>query len=140
MEVQIFGTKKSADTRKAQRFFQERRVKVHFCDLAERAASIGELKRFAQKYGIEKLIDRESHRFADLGLRTALYGEERWLTILADEPLLLQQPLVRRSHVVAPQATVPVAEPAVPTHAVMYRSTTPSQFQSKLPHMLRVVK
>jgi arsenate reductase len=95
IQVQIFGTKKSADTRKAQRFFAERRVKVHFCDLAERAASIGELKRFAQKFGVEKLIDRESRRFADLGLRTALYGEERWLTILADEPLILQQPLVR---------------------------------------------
>lgn len=95
VQVQIFGTKKSADTRKAQRFFAERRVKVHFVDLTERAASIGELKRFAQKFGVEKLIDRESRRFAELGLRTALYGEERWLTILADEPLLLQQPLVR---------------------------------------------
>ncbi len=95
VQVQIFGTKKSADTRKAQRFFQERRVAVHFCDLAERAASIGELKRFSQKFGVEKLIDRESKRFAEMGLRTALYGEERWLTILADEPLLLQQPLVR---------------------------------------------
>jgi len=94
-QVQIFGTKKSADTRKAQRFFAERRVKVHFCDLAERPASLGELKRFAQKFGVERLIDRESRRFADLGLRTALYGEERWLTILADEPLLLAQPLVR---------------------------------------------
>jgi len=95
VQVQIFGTKKSADTRKAQRFFAERRIKVHFVDLAERAASIGELKRFAQKFGVEKLIDRESKRFAELGLRTALYGEERWLTILADEPLLLRQPLVR---------------------------------------------
>ncbi len=95
MQVQIFGTKKNADTRKAQRFFAERRIKVHFCDLAERAASVGELKRFAQKFGVEKLIDRASRRFAELGLRSALYGEERWLTILADEPLLLQQPLVR---------------------------------------------
>lgn len=95
VQVQIFGTKKSADTRKAQRFFAERRIKVHFCDLAERPASIGELKRFVQKFGIEKLIDRNSKRFADLGLRSALYGEERWLNILADEPMLLQQPLVR---------------------------------------------
>ena len=95
VQVQIFGTKKSADTRKAQRFFAERRIKVHFVDLTERAASIGELKRFSQKFGIDRLIDRESKRFAELGLRTALYGEERWLTILADEPLLLQQPLVR---------------------------------------------
>ncbi|MCC6242172.1 MAG: arsenate reductase [Gemmatimonadaceae bacterium] len=95
VQVQIFGTKKSADTRKAQRFFAERRIKVHFCDLAERPASIGELKRFVQKFGIEKLIDRNSKRFADLGLRSALYGEERWLNILADEPMVLQQPLVR---------------------------------------------
>lgn len=96
--VQIFGTKKNADTRKAQRFFAERRIKVHFVDLAERAAALGELRRFSQKFGVKKLIDRESRRFADLGLRTALYGEERWLTILADEPLILQQPLVRLQH------------------------------------------
>lgn len=95
IQVQIFGTKKNADTRKAQRFFAERRVKVHFVDLMERAAALGELRRFTQKFGVERLIDRESRRFAELGLRSALYGEERWLTILCDEPLLLRQPLVR---------------------------------------------
>jgi arsenate reductase-like glutaredoxin family protein len=41
------------------------------------------------------LIDRSSKRFADLGLTHASYGDERWLEILADEPLLLRQPLVR---------------------------------------------
>ena len=93
--MQVFGTKKNADTRKALRFFAERRVQTHFVDLQERAASVGELRRFVQKFGVEKLIDRESKRFAELGLRTALYGEERWLAILADEPLMLRQPLVR---------------------------------------------
>ncbi len=93
--VQIFGTKKSADTRKAQRFFADRRIKVHFVDLAERAAALGELRRFSQKFGVEALIDRDSKRFTDLGLRTALYGEERWLNILAEEPFILRQPLVR---------------------------------------------
>lgn len=101
LQVQIFGTKKNADTRKALRFFAERRVKTHFVDLAERAASLGELRRFSQKFGVERLIDRESRRFAELGLRTALYGEEKWLTILADEPLVLRQPLVRMQHKVA---------------------------------------
>jgi arsenate reductase-like glutaredoxin family protein len=43
MEVQIFGVKKSSDTRKALRFFAERRVKTHFVDLTERAASPGDL-------------------------------------------------------------------------------------------------
>ena len=95
MEVQIFGTKKSADTRKALRFFAERRVKTHFVDLNERAAAPGELRRFAQRFGVEALLDRESRRFAELGLRSALLSEERWLDKLADEPLLLRVPLVR---------------------------------------------
>ncbi|HEX6059789.1 MAG TPA: ArsC/Spx/MgsR family protein [Gemmatimonadaceae bacterium] len=95
MEVQIFGVKKSADTRKAQRFFAERRIRVHFVDLMERAASPGELRRFAQKFGVERLLDRDSRRFAELGLGPARYGDERWLEILADEPMLLRMPLVR---------------------------------------------
>lgn len=95
MEVQIFGTQKSADTRKALRFFKERRVKVHFVDLKVRAASKGELTRFSQKFGAEALLDRESKRFASLGLKTAYYSDKKWLEILAEEPLILTQPLVR---------------------------------------------
>lgn len=98
MEVQIFGTKKNADTRKALRFFAERRVKTHFVDLQERAASPGELKRFAQKFGIGALIDQESRRYVELGLAHARYGDERWLEKLAEEPLLLRQPLVRQQN------------------------------------------
>ena len=64
----------------------------------ERAASLGELRRFAQKFGVEALVDRQSRRFADLGLGPARYGEERWLQILAEEPLLLVMPLVRWQH------------------------------------------
>jgi arsenate reductase-like glutaredoxin family protein len=95
MEVQIFGIKKSPDTRKALRFFAERRVKTHFVDLQERAASAGELRRFVQKFGIEALLDRRSRRFADLGLDAARFSEERWVEKLVAEPLLLRMPLVR---------------------------------------------
>lgn len=95
MEVQVFGTKKSADTRHALRFFAERRVKVHFVDLQERAASRGELQRFAQRFGVAALVDRESRRFAELGLGAASLSDERWLARLVDDPLLLRQPLVR---------------------------------------------
>ncbi len=98
MEVQIFGTKKSSDTRKALRFFSERRVKTHFVDLNERAASRGELMRFAQKFGVGALIDKTSRRYADLGLAHARLTDERWLERLADEPMLLQQPLVRNAN------------------------------------------
>jgi arsenate reductase len=95
MEVQIFGIRKSSDTRKALRFFAERRVKTHFVDLLERPASLGELKRFAQKFGIQALLDRGSRRFTELGLGAARLSDERWLDRLAEEPLLLRMPLVR---------------------------------------------
>ena len=98
MEVQIFGVKKSADTRKALRFFAERRVKTHFVDLDERAASLGELKRFAQKFGIHRLVDGDSRRFEELGLTHARLSDERWLEKLAEEPLLLAMPLVRNGN------------------------------------------
>lgn len=98
MDVQIFGVKKSSDTRKALRFFAERRIKTHFVDLMERAASRGELLRFAQKFGVAALVDETARRYAELGLRTARYGDERWLEILVEEPLLLKMPLVRRGN------------------------------------------
>jgi arsenate reductase-like glutaredoxin family protein len=96
MEVQIFGIKKSADTRKALRFFAERRVKIHFVDLQERPASPGELERFAQRFGVAALVDRTSRRFADLGLTAAQLSDERWLDKLAVEPMLLRMPLARQ--------------------------------------------
>ena len=98
MDVQIFGVKKSSDTRKALRFFAERRIKTHFVDLTERAASRGELLRFVQKFGVAALVDETARRYTELGLRTARYGDERWLEILVDEPLLLKMPLVRRGN------------------------------------------
>jgi arsenate reductase-like glutaredoxin family protein len=108
MEVQVFGTRSCPDTRKALRFFKERRVRVHFVDLKERAASRGELRRFAQKHGPDALVDRESKRFRDLGLRQAHYGPERWLDLLVEEPLLLRTPLVRNGN----EITVGLAEDA----------------------------
>ena len=98
MEVQIFGIRKSPETRKALRFFADRRVKTHFVDLQERAASPGELRRFARQFGVDALLDRASRRYADLGLAAARLSEERWFDRLVEEPLLLRMPLVRSQH------------------------------------------
>src|SRR6266576_4052685 len=106
VEVQVFGVRKSADTRAALRFFAQRRIKTHFVDLNERAASLGELRRFAQKFGVQALIDRDAKRFAELGLKSALLSEDRWLEKLTLEPLLLRMPLVRQQQ----QLTVGAAE------------------------------
>jgi arsenate reductase-like glutaredoxin family protein len=106
MEVQVFGIKKNADTRKALRFFAERRVKTHFVDVGERAASLGELKRFAQRFGVGALIDRDSKRYQELGYAHAQYSEERWLEKLTSEPMLLKIPLTRCAN----QLTIGLAE------------------------------
>ena len=106
MEVQIFGTKKSANTRKALRFFAERRIRTHFVDLAERAAALGELRRFAQKFGVSELVDREGRSFVDAGLRYSNLSDDRWLEKLSDDPSLLKTPLVRFKH----QLTIGLAE------------------------------
>ncbi len=95
MDVQIFGTNKSQDTKKALRFFAERRIKVHFVDLKEKGASRGELQRFVQKFGLTAMIDKTSRRYQDLGLGVVRYSDERWLETLVLEPLVLRQPLTR---------------------------------------------
>lgn len=54
MNIQIFGTKKSFDTKKAQRYFKERRVKFQFIDLKEKGMSKGELESVARAVGAEQ--------------------------------------------------------------------------------------
>lgn len=104
--IQIFGTKNCADTRKAQRFFSERRIPVHFVDLKERAASPGELRGFAQKFGVDAILDRDAPRYRELGLHVAILTPDRWIENLALEPLLLRTPLVRSGN----ERTVGLAE------------------------------
>jgi arsenate reductase len=93
--VQIFGFNDCQDTRKAQRFFAERRIAVHYVDLKQRAASKGELRRFAERFGAGTLIDKEGARYRALGLRVALDSPERLLERALTEPRLLRTPLVR---------------------------------------------
>ena len=107
MEVQVFGTQKNQDTRRALRFWSERRVKVHFVDLKERPASRGELQRFVQRFGLTALIDKSSRRYAELGLSASRMGDDRWLQVLEQEPLILVQPLTRWGQ----KLTLGVAEP-----------------------------
>lgn len=106
MEVQIFGVKSDADTRKALRFFKERRIEVHFVDFKVRGPSKGELRRFVERFGADALVDRSAKRFRALGLQASHYGAERWLEIASEEPLVLRMPLVRSQN----RLTVGLAE------------------------------
>src|SRR5262245_29818027 len=96
MEVQVFGLKKSSDTRAALRFFAERRIRAHFVDLDERDIAEGELQRFIQKLGLERVLDRDSKRFEQLGLRHSNMSDARWIEKLMIEPAMMRLPLVRR--------------------------------------------
>ncbi len=59
MNGQLFGTKKCAETLKADRWFKERRVTLHNVDLAQKGMSPGELRNVAARAGCgESLIDR----------------------------------------------------------------------------------
>jgi arsenate reductase len=93
--VQIFGTRKCADTRKAERWFKERRIAVSLIYLNERGLSPGELRSVAARTTLEALIDREGARYRDRGLRAAAPTGPRVETALLDDPLLLRTPIVR---------------------------------------------
>ena len=95
MNVQIFGTKKCPDTRKAERWFKERRLPASVIDLHDRGLSPGELRSVAARVTFEALIDREGTRYRDKGLRAAAPTGPRIEQILLDDPLLLKTPIVR---------------------------------------------
>ena len=64
MNIQIFGTKKCNDTKKAERFFKERRIQYQFIDLKEKALSKGELQSVKKAIGLENLINKiEENKF-----------------------------------------------------------------------------
>ncbi len=106
MGVQIFGVKNDSGTRKALRFFAERRVKTHFVDLKQRPAAVGELRRFVQKFGVSALVDTAAKRYVALGLGAAHRSDDWWLDLLAEEPMMLVIPLVRYQQ----RLTIGVAE------------------------------
>lgn len=94
--LQIFGTRKCQETRKAERFFRERRIPFQLVDVAQKAMSPGELRSVAARVGgIEQLIDRAGSRYRDRGLLHAAPTGPRVEKALVDDPLLLRTPIVR---------------------------------------------
>ncbi len=92
MNIQVFGTLKCQDTRKAQRYFKERRIPFQFINLAERGMSKGELNSVKAVIGIEHLIDREGKEYARRNLKYLTHDPE---TELLEHPLLFKTPVVR---------------------------------------------
>ena len=95
MNIQIFGTKKSSDTRKAERFFKERRIKFQFVDLKEKAMSKGEFQSVLQAVGgLDAMIDRNCKDKDLLALIKYIAAEDRAQKVLENQSVL-KLPVVR---------------------------------------------
>jgi arsenate reductase-like glutaredoxin family protein len=93
--VQIFGIRKSATTRAAERFFKERRAAVQFVDLAQKPIAAGEIRRFVERFGFAGLLDTESKAYTDAGLKYLKLTDSELLDRIQRDPALLRLPLVR---------------------------------------------
>lgn len=93
MNIQIFGRRDCAETRKAERWFKERRIPFQFIDLKEKGFSPKELESVARPIGMDNLVDREGKRFKEKGL--AFMSPSRVPKVLLEDPLLARTPVVR---------------------------------------------
>ena len=95
MNIQIFGTKKSSDARKAERWFKERRIRAQYIDLIDKGISRGELRSVAQALGgLDALID-ENARDKDALARVRYAAAAQKEDVLLEHPQVLLQPIVR---------------------------------------------
>ena len=95
MNIQIFGTKKDFDTKKAERFFKERGIKVQYIDMKEKGMSKGEFNSVCQAVGgYEKLLNPRCKDQDTLALIRYLVPEDKVEKILENQQVILT-PIVR---------------------------------------------
>ena len=99
MNIQIFGKSKCFDTKKAERWFKERRIKYQFVDVLRYGMSRGELNAVRSAVGLEAMIDEKDE---DYPLIRYLTTNEAKLDKLYEDPYLIKTPVVRNGK----QATV----------------------------------
>lgn len=99
MNIQIFGKAKCFDTKKAERYFKERRIKYQFIDVLRYGMSRGELNAVKSAVGLDAMVDTADE---DYPLYKYLAGNEARLEKLFEDPYLLRTPIVRNGR----QATV----------------------------------
>ena len=95
MNIQIFGTKKCNDTKKAERFFKERGIKFQFIDMKEKGMSKGEFISVAQaNNGIENMLDPNAKDKATLALIKYIADDDKLEKILENQQVI-KTPVVR---------------------------------------------
>ena len=95
MNIQIFGTKKCNDTKKAERFFKERGIKYQFVDMKEKGMSKGEFNSVAQANGgLENMINWDG-KDKDLLALIKYIADEDKLQKVMENPSVIKTPVVR---------------------------------------------
>ena len=95
MNIQIFGTKKCNDTKKAERFFKERGIKYQFVDMKEKGMSKGEFTSVAEANGgIDNMLDQNAKDQDTLSLIKYIAEEDKLEKIL-ENPQIIKTPVVR---------------------------------------------
>jgi arsenate reductase (glutaredoxin) len=95
ISAQVFGREDSQPTRAALRFFRERRIAVHFVDLARKPMASGELRRFVERLGAAAIADRDGRLWTDAGLGYLRMDDAELAARLLADQRLLRLPLVR---------------------------------------------
>lgn len=93
--IQVFGAPDSQATRAALRFFKERRLEVHFVDIARKPMAAGELRRFVDRLGARALADTEGRAWREAGLGYLSMTDADLADRLLANQGLLRIPLVR---------------------------------------------
>ena len=99
MNIQIFGKSKCFETKKAERWFKERRIKFQPIDIIRFGISKGELTSVRQGVGLENLINT-AHADATI-LQYLAYDQDKFEKLL-ENPQILRTPIVRNGK----QATI----------------------------------
>lgn len=95
MNIQIFGTKKCNDTKKAQRYFKERGIKFQFIDMSEKGISKGEFRSVCQAVGGINVMINENCKDKDaLALVKYIAEDEREEKLLENQQVI-KTPIVR---------------------------------------------
>lgn len=92
MIIQVFGKKSCNNTKKAERFFKERNIKIQFIDLSKYPISKGELKVITNIFPIEELLDIEGNEYKKRNLQYFVYDTEE---LLNENPILYKTPICR---------------------------------------------
>lgn len=93
--IQIFGTKKSSDSRKAERYFKERGIKTQFVDMKEKGLSKGEFQSVLRAVGgLKQMIDENCKNKDLLALIKYIAEEDRAEKVLENQ-VVLKLPIVR---------------------------------------------